>query len=60
MPREGTALPRLSDGSGTTAGAAAAALVLAASAHVASTGRVELGGGAVGVALRAIRAMRDF
>ena len=60
LPRRGRALPMLSDSSSATAGGAAAALVLAASAsHVASTGRVELGGRAVGVALRAIRALRD-
>ncbi len=51
--------PPLSDSSSATAGAEAVALVLAASAHVASTGRVELGGRAVGVALRAIRPLRD-
>jgi hypothetical protein len=39
-----------------TAGGAATALVLATSRHVASTGRFELGGEAVEVAVRAIRA----
>jgi hypothetical protein len=49
----------LSDSSSATAGAAAAVPVLAASPRVASTGRVELGGGAVGVPFRVIRALQD-
>jgi hypothetical protein len=51
-----SAWPSLSESGSVTAGGAAAALVLATSRRLASTGRFELGGDAVVVAVRAIRA----
>ena len=51
-------LPLSATGSATSGGAAAAP-VLATSGRLASTGRFELGGGAVVFAVRAIRALRD-
>ena len=51
--------PPLSATGSATVGGAAAALVLATSGHVAGNGRFELGGGAVVVAVRAIRASQE-
>ncbi len=56
MLREAAALPRLSDMSSGIVGGPAAALVLAQSERLASTGTVELGCSAVVVAVRPIRA----